>query len=48
MARVGKVFIAIAFGVLFAGVYSAALMALVERLYFIVDYLKTLLSPFIS
>ena len=48
MARVGKVFIAIAFGVLFAGVYSAALMALVERLYFIVDFLKTLLEPFVS
>jgi hypothetical protein len=48
MARVGKVFIAIAFGVLFAGVYSAALMALVERLYFIVDYVKTLLRAFVS
>ena len=48
MARIGKGFIAIAFGVLFAGVYSAALMALVERLYFIVEFLKTLLQPFIS
>jgi hypothetical protein len=48
MARVGKVFIAIAFGVLFAGVYSAALMALVERLYFLVDFIKTLVQPFVS
>lgn len=46
LAQVGKVFIAIAFGVLFAGVYSAALMALVERLYFIVDFIKLLLQPF--
>ena len=48
MARIGNVFIAIAFGVLFAGVYSAALMALVERLYFIVDFIKTLAQPFVS
>ena len=48
MAQVGKVFIAIAFGVLFAGVYSAALMALAERLYFIVEFVKTLLRPFVS
>lgn len=48
LARIGKIFISIAFGVLFAGVYSAALMALVERLYFIVDFIKTLLLPFIS
>ena len=48
MARIGNVFIAIAFGVLFAGVYSAALMALVERLYFIVDFIKILTQPFLS
>jgi uncharacterized membrane protein (DUF485 family) len=32
IAGVGQVFIAITFGVLFAGVYSAALTALIERL----------------
>jgi hypothetical protein len=30
---VGKIFIAITFGVLFAGVFAAALTALIERLY---------------
>ena len=48
LAQIGKVFIAIAFGVLFAGVYSAALMALIERLYFIVDFVRILLRPFVS
>jgi hypothetical protein len=48
MAQAGKIFIAIAFGVLFAGVYSAALVALIERLYFIVDFVRTLLRPFVS
>ena len=48
LARVGKVFIAIAFGVLFAGVYSAVLMALVERVFFIVEYVRLLLLPFTS
>lgn len=35
VAATGAVFLAIALGVLFAGVYSAALTALIERLYFI-------------
>jgi hypothetical protein len=35
VARIGGVFIAVALGVLFAGVYSAALTALIERLHFI-------------
>lgn len=35
IARIGSVFVAIALGVLFAGVYSAALTALVERLRFL-------------
>jgi hypothetical protein len=38
-ARLGQVFIAITFGVLFAGVYSAALSALIERLDSIIEYL---------
>lgn len=35
MARIGGIFLAITLGVLFAGVYSAALTALIERLQFI-------------
>jgi len=34
MAGIGSVFLAITLGVLFAGVYSAALTALIERLHF--------------
>jgi hypothetical protein len=37
LGLVGQGFIAITFGVLFAGVYSAALAALIERMNFIVD-----------
>jgi hypothetical protein len=37
MALLGQGFIAVTFGVLFAGVYSAALAALIERLDFVVD-----------
>lgn len=39
LARVGSAFIAITLGVVFAGVYSAALTALIERLRFIVTFL---------
>jgi hypothetical protein len=39
MARIGGIFLAITLGVLFAGVYSAALTALVERLDFIGTFL---------
>jgi hypothetical protein len=42
--QIGQVFIAITFGFLFAGVYSAALTALIERLSFLVDLVKTLYS----
>jgi hypothetical protein len=47
-AQVGQGFIAITFGALFAGVYSAALAALIERLDFIVDriIIETLLPLF--
>jgi hypothetical protein len=41
-ALVGQVFIAITFGALFAGVFSASLMALIERLYFLVNFVLTL------
>lgn len=37
LAKVGMVFIAITFGVFFAGVYATALTALVERLRFLLD-----------
>lgn len=40
ISKVGQVFIAITFGVIFAGVYSAALTALVERLVFLVTTIK--------
>ncbi len=39
LARVGQVFIAITFGVLFAGTLSAALAALIERLDTLFDFL---------
>ncbi len=39
---VGQVFIAITFGVLFAGVFMAAMTALIERIYFIITFLSSL------
>jgi len=39
---VGQVFIAITFGVLFAGIYSATLVALIERFTFIKDFILNL------
>jgi hypothetical protein len=39
---VGQVFIAITFGALFAGVFSASLTALIERLYFVVNFVLSL------
>ena len=38
IATVGTVFIAVTLGVLFAGVYSAALTALIERLHFVLAF----------
>ncbi len=43
IASVGKVFIAITFGVIFAGVYSAAMAALVERFVFLSDLFNKLM-----
>jgi hypothetical protein len=40
----GRVFIAITFGVLFAGVYMAALTAMLERLSSIIHFVKSLLG----
>ena len=38
IAAVGGIFVAIALGVLFAGVYSAALTAMIERLHFLASF----------
>lgn len=43
-ALIGGGFIAVTFGVLFAGVYSAALTALIERLSFLINFLRSLSS----
>jgi len=42
IAWVGRLFIAITLGVLFAGVYMSALTALIERLSFVVDFIRQL------
>jgi hypothetical protein len=47
LSQIGQLFIAITLGVLFAGVYSAALAALVERLSFLVDFLRVLYASLI-
>jgi hypothetical protein len=44
IGQIGQLFIAITFGFIFAGVYSSALTALIERIFFLVDVVKTLLS----
>ena len=43
LAFFGKVFIAITFGVLFAGVFSAALTAFIERIDFLINFIKSFL-----
>ena len=42
IAWVGRVFIAVTFGVLFAGVYMAALTAMIERLASIINFIRQL------
>jgi hypothetical protein len=42
LSRVGQIFIAITFGALFAGVFVAAMTALIERWNFIITFLSTL------
>ena len=44
ISKIGGIFIAITFGALYAGVYSAALTALIERL----DYILQTIGKFIS
>ncbi|HEX9331547.1 MAG TPA: hypothetical protein VF896_06650 [Anaerolineales bacterium] len=42
IAWVGRIFIAITFGVLFAGVYMAALTAMIERLSSVINFIRQL------
>ena len=44
IAWVGRLFIAITLGVLFAGVYTAALTAMIERLGSIINFIRQLLG----
>lgn len=44
LAWIGRVFIAITLGVLFAGVYMAALSAMIERLSAMINFVKSLLG----
>lgn len=45
---IGQIFIAITFGVIFAGVYTSALTALIDRMNFLVDVLLTIYITFTS
>jgi hypothetical protein len=47
LSQVGQMFIAITFGFLFAGVYSAALTALIERIFALVDLVKSIFGSFL-
>lgn len=44
IAKIGQVFISITLGVVFAGIYSAALAALIDRADFVIDYIWPLIS----
>jgi len=43
LAWIGQIFVAITFGVIFAGVYAAALTAFIERLNFLWDFIRSFL-----
>ncbi len=45
VARIGQVFIAITFGVLFAGVYIASMIAFVDRMTFSANFIMLLFQP---
>jgi hypothetical protein len=47
LGQIGQVFIAITFGFLFAGILSAALTALIGRVVFSVDFLRSIIGIFI-
>src|SRR5574339_186055 len=44
IAWVGRIFVAITLGVLFAGVYMAALTAMIERLSSVIDFIRQLIG----
>lgn len=44
IAKVGHIFISITFGVVFAGVYSASLSALINRMDFVIGFIANLLG----
>lgn len=44
ISKVGQFFIAVTFGVIFAGIYSAALAALIERLVFLYSVVQTFIT----
>jgi hypothetical protein len=44
IAWVGRIFIAITLGALFAGVYTAALTAMIERLSFVINFIRGLIG----
>jgi hypothetical protein len=44
VSKVGQFFIAVTFGVLFAGIYSAALTALIERLAFVYEFVQIFIA----
>ena len=43
LAWIGQIFVAITFGVIFAGVYAAAMTAFIERLNFLWDFIRSFL-----
>lgn len=44
LGRIGQVFIAVTFGTLFAGVYVAAFTALIERVSFLISFIRNFLT----
>jgi hypothetical protein len=46
IGQVGQIFIAITFGFLFAGIFNAALTALIGRVTFVVEFVKSVLQFF--
>lgn len=44
LGQIGQVFVAITFGFLFAGVFSAALTALIGRVLFLVDFIQSIID----
>jgi hypothetical protein len=47
LGQIGQVFVAITFGFLFAGVFSAALTALIGRVLFVVQFIQSIIDLFL-